>query len=169
MWSRGSKSNSTGVPTRSISLKSSSPPAGASSAARLGMLSTADLPLGLGLVLGGLGLLDLGGQRLGPGEQLLLLLALRLRDQLAELLLLAALGLELHDRLPARGVGRERPVHDLVGQAPLGLGGSYAVGVVSEDARVDHGTEAIRAVCGDAREIRAWLGMTVPGGILRTA
>ena len=101
MWSRGSKSNSTGVPTVSISLKSSSPPAGASSAARLGIDISARLPLLLGGGLGGLGRLDLGGQRLGLGEQRLLLLALRLRDQLAELLLLAALGLEAR-RSPCR-------------------------------------------------------------------
>ena len=144
MWSRGSKSNSTGVPTVSISVKSSSPPAGASSAARLGMLISAGLPLLLGGVLGGLGLLDLGGERLGLREQRLLLVALGLRDQLAELLLLAALGLELDDRRTPCGVGGERAVHDLVGQPALGLGGTDAVGVVSEDARVDHGRKAIR-------------------------
>ena len=41
------------------------------------------LPLLLGGTLGGLGLLDLGGQGLGLGEQRLLLVALGLRDQLA--------------------------------------------------------------------------------------
>ncbi len=45
--------------------------------------------------------LDLGGQRLGPGQQLLLLLALGLGDLLAERLLLATPGLELRDRLRA--------------------------------------------------------------------
>ena len=46
------------------------------------------LPLLLGRALRGLGRLDLGGQGLGLREQRLLLVALGLRDQLAELLLL---------------------------------------------------------------------------------
>ena len=64
MWSRGSKSNSTRAcrPSRAR-VKSSSPPAGASSAARLGIASSAVVPLLLGLGLGGLGRLDLGGER----------------------------------------------------------------------------------------------------------
>ena len=54
----------------------------------------------LGLPLGGLGLLHVGRERLGPLEQRLLLLALRLGDLLAELLLLRAEPLVLRDRGP---------------------------------------------------------------------
>ena len=71
-------------------------------------------------------------------EQLLLLVALGLRDLLAELLLLGPLGLEVGDRRTSGGVRGERPVHDVVGQPALGLGGTHAVGVVSEHLRVDH-------------------------------
>ena len=95
------------------------------------------MPLRLGGGLRGLGGLDLGGQRLGAREQFGLLVALRLRDQLAELLLLGALGLEVADRRAAGGVGGERPVDDVGGQAALGLGGAHAVGVVTEQAWVD--------------------------------
>ena len=63
------------------------------------------LPGLLGLAAGGLGGLDLGGQRLGLREQLLLLLALGLRDEGPELLLLGALLLERGDRCAAGGVG----------------------------------------------------------------
>ena len=96
------------------------------------------VPLLLGRDLGGLRVLDLGGQRLGLREQGLLLLALGLRDQLAELLLLGPLGLEGADGGAAGGVGGEGPVHDVGGESPLGLGGAYAVGVVSQDSWVDH-------------------------------
>ena len=109
------------------------------------------LPGLLGLALRGLGRLDLGGERLGAGEQLLLLLALGLRDLLAQLLLLGALGLEVRDRRAAGRVGGQRPVDDLVGQPALGLGGADAVGVVTEDARVDHAGKAIRGAHRDAR------------------
>ena len=88
MWSRGSKSNSTGVPTR-LEQREVVLAAGRRLVGRqVGDRQHRRLPLLLGRGLGGLGLLDLGGQRLGLGEQRLLLLALRLRDQLAELLLL---------------------------------------------------------------------------------
>ena len=103
------------------------------------------LPGLLGLGLGGLGGLHLGGQRLGAGEQRLLLLALGLRDLLAERLLLAPLGLEVGDRLRGARVGRQRLVDHLVGQPALGLGGTHAVGVVSEDARVDHASRLVAA------------------------
>ena len=59
------------------------------------------LPLGLGGGLGGLGRLDLGGQDLGPRQQLLLLLALGARDLLPELLLLGPPGLEGRRSPPA--------------------------------------------------------------------
>ena len=86
-------------------------------------------------------------------EQRLLLLALRAGDLLAALLLLGPAGLEVGDRRAPRGVRGERPVDDVVGQATLGLGGTDAVRVVTEDARVDHGVRLVGA--GD---------LTPPGG-----
>ena len=80
-------------------------------------------------------------------EQRLLLLALSLGDECAAGLLLGPLGLEVGDRLSSGGVRRQRPVHHVVGQAALGLGGSDAVGVVTEEARIDH---AVRL------SVRAW-------------
>jgi hypothetical protein len=96
------------------------------------------LPLLLRGRLGCFRALHVGREGLGAGEQLLLLVALGLRDQLAELLLLGPLGLEVGDRRPARGVRGDGPVHDVGGQPALGLGGAHAVGVVSEHLRVDH-------------------------------
>ena len=96
------------------------------------------VPRGLGLVSGGLRHLHRRGQLLDLREQGLLLLALRLGDERAAGLLLGPLGLEVGDRLPARVVRRQRPVHHVGGQAALGLGGAYAVGVVTEEAGIDH-------------------------------
>ena len=83
----------------------------------------------------------------------LLLLGRRLGDLRTERLLLGPLGLERRDRGAARGVGGERAVDHVVGEPALGLGGSDAVGLVAEDARVDHGAEAIGTRC-DARTNR---------------
>ena len=102
------------------------------------------VPRGLGVVAGGLGGLHAGGELLDLREQGLLLLALRLGDEGAAGLLLGAPGLEVGDRLAPRGVGGQRPVHHVGGQPALGLGGTYAVGVVTEQARVDHRGKAIR-------------------------
>ena len=92
----------------------------------------------LGLGLGGLGGLHLGREVLGARQQRRLLLALRLRDLLAELLLLGPLGLEGGDRLPPCGVGGQGPVDHLVGQPALGLRGAHPIGVVAQHLRVDH-------------------------------
>ena len=91
-----------------------------------------------------------GGELLHLGEQGLLLLALGLRDERAAGLLLGPLRLEVGDRLPPRGVGRQRPVDHVVGQPTLGLGGAHAVGVVTEEAGVDHARKAIRPGVGDS-------------------
>ena len=103
------------------------------------------LPGLLGLGLRGLGGLHLGGQRLGALEQRLLLLALGLRNLLAQRLLLAPLGLEVADRLAATLVGRQRLVDHRVGQPALGLGGTHAVGLVTENAGVDHTSRLVAA------------------------
>ena len=109
-WSRGSNpsaAKSRGVPTVSSTTKSSSPPAGASSAARLGIDSTAACQASSASVCAASAALTSAASVLGPGEQRLLLLALRLRDLLAERLLLAPLGLEVGDR--PRGARCRRP------------------------------------------------------------
>ena len=92
----------------------------------------------LGLRLRGLGRLHLGGQRLGAREQRLLLVSLRLRDLLAECLLLGTEPLELGDRVASPPVGRDRVVDDVRGQPATLLGGADAVRVVSEHTRIDH-------------------------------
>ena len=61
-----------------------------------------------------------------------LLLALRLRDLLAELLLLGPLGLEVARSPAGARRRRQRPVDHVVGQPALGLGGAHAVGVVTQ-------------------------------------
>ena len=121
-----------GVPTVSRTTKSSSPPAGASSAARLGMSISAARHTSSASVCAASAALTSAASSLVRAEQLGLLLALRLRDQLAELLLLGPLGLEVDDRRAPGRVGGERPVDHVVGQAALGLGGAHAVGVVTE-------------------------------------
>ena len=128
-----------GVPTCSSTTKSSSPPAGASSAAGLGMLirPPATPP------------------RRRPGrprrpsrrrrevlvraEQLGLLVPLRPGDQLAELLLLGALGLEVGDRRPAgarprRAPGRRRRRTGRAWPGRL----AHGRGRLAEHSRVDH-------------------------------
>ena len=74
-------------------------PPGASSCARLGIAMQGVLArLRRASACVGLGRLDLGGELLGADQQRGLLLARRLRDLLAERLLLGPLGLELDDR-----------------------------------------------------------------------
>ncbi len=96
------------------------------------------LPLLLGRGLGCLGGLHVGGEGLGAREKLLLLVPLGLRDQLAQLLLLGPLRLEVRDRGPPGRVGGERPVHDIVGETALGLRGAHAVRLVAEDPGINH-------------------------------
>jgi hypothetical protein len=111
-------------------------------------------PFLLGDALGGLELLDLPGELLHLREQGLLLLARGLRDLLAEGLLRRALLLERRDGRTTGGVGGQGPVHHVRGSAPLGLRGANAVGLVTEDARVDHARQAIRPTYGVARRFR---------------
>ena len=92
----------------------------------------------LGLGLGGLGGLHLGREVLGPGQQRGLLVALRLRDLLAELLLLGPLRLERRDRRTPRGVGGQGTVDHVVGQPALGLRGPHPGGIVAQHLGVDH-------------------------------
>ncbi len=96
-----------------------------------------------GLRLRGLGVLDLLAELLRTREQLGLLVALGLRDQLAEVLLLSAYGLEYRDRRPALLVSGNELVDDVSGLAAAALGCSYGVGVFSQDSGVDHGAQPI--------------------------
>ncbi len=155
-WSRGSNpsaAKSRGVPMVSSTTKSSSPPAGVCSVGQVGDREDGGLPGLLGLGLRGLGGLHLGGELLGAGQQRLLLVALGLRDLLAERLLLAPLGLEVADRPAALLVGRQRLVDHRVGQPALGLGGTHAVGLVTENAGVDHVVKASGRPRRGSREI----------------
>ena len=97
-------------------------------------------PVLLGLGLRGLRGLHVGGQRLGAGQQLGLLVALGPGDLLAQLLLLRAQVLEVGDRGTPGGVRLEGAVDDLGGQPTLLLGRTDQVGVVAEHAWVDHRT-----------------------------
>ena len=138
MWSRGSKSNSTGVPTLSISLKSSSPPAGASSAARLGMLSSAACHSSSAAFWAASASLTSAASVLVWASSACFSSPCACGISLPSCFCSPRLASNVDDRLPPGGVGGQRPVHDLVGQPALGLGGTDTVGVVSEDARVDH-------------------------------
>ncbi len=96
-------------------------------------------PQVLGLGLRRLGGLDPRRELLGLLEQRGLLVRCGLRDLLAERLLLGAQPLVLGDGRAPRLVGGDRPVDHLVGQAALGLGGSDAVGFLTQETGVDHG------------------------------
>ena len=97
-----------------------------------------------GVVLVGLGGLDLGGQLLGPGEQRLLVVALRPRDLLAQRLLLGPELLERRDRGAAPLLGGEHLVDELDGGAAAALALAYAVRIFTQNLGVDHGTEGNR-------------------------
>ncbi|CAG7651095.1 hypothetical protein SBRY_50523 [Actinacidiphila bryophytorum] len=98
-------------------------------------------PLGLfrRLVLLGVGGLDRGGQLAGPAQQLGLLVALRLGDQLAERLLLGAQLVEAGAGRPAPFVGGEQGVDERDVLSTGALGRAHTVGVLTKQAKVDHG------------------------------
>ena len=91
-----------------------------------------------------LGRLDLGGQLLRTSQQSGFLVALGRRDGLAQGLLLGAQGLERADRRPPRPVGGEQVVDGGLRLAPQPLAGTDEVGLVAQDAEVDHGNRAYR-------------------------
>ncbi len=95
-------------------------------------------PVLLGAGLGRLRRLHVGREGLGPGQQLSLLRTLRLRDLLAELLLLRAQLLEVDDGSAAGGICIQGTVDDGLRQAALHLGGADQVGLVAEQVWVDH-------------------------------
>jgi hypothetical protein len=93
---------------------------------------------GVGRPLGLLGLLHLGGQRLGLLQDGGSLLLRRAADRLrGRLLLRAQVVGGLHGRA-ALGVGGEQPVDQGLVGAPGALAGADEVGVVTDEAQVDH-------------------------------
>jgi len=93
---------------------------------------------GAGLVRGRLRVFDLSGQLLRTGQKLLLLVAARLRDQRAELLLLGPEPLERRDRAAPRPVRGQELVDELRRLATSLLSTTETVGVGAEQLRIDH-------------------------------
>ena len=91
-----------------------------------------------GVPLGGLGLLDLVGELLRPGQQLGLLLRRRLRDLLAQVLLLGPQPLVRGDGRPAPGVGRQGLVDDRLRLTAGALRRLDPVGVGAQHLHIDH-------------------------------
>ena len=122
------------------------------------MLHQRRAPRLLGLGLGGLGGLDLGGERpwCGPAAPAFSS-PCACGICLPSCFCSARLASKSAIACAPGGVGGEGPVHDVVGQAALGLGGAHAVGVVAEHPRVDHrgqGYPAREAVVRHAQAIR---------------
>lgn len=99
-------------------------------------------PLGLfvGLVLGRVGSLDVGLQLLGPLQQLGALFGSGLGDELAELLLLGTQFVEADAGRPAPLIGPEQGVDERDVLSTGALGGANTVGVLTEQAKVNHPT-----------------------------
>src|SRR5699024_1454768 len=88
----------------------------------------------------GLEALDVSGELLDLGQQLLLLLTLGRRDPFAEGLLLGAGGLEGGGGLAPAGVGLEHGVDDDVIAAPSTLGLTDDVGVLAQSPQIEQCT-----------------------------
>src|SRR5699024_1116511 len=88
----------------------------------------------------GLAALDVRGELLDLGQQLLLLLTLGRRDPFAEGLLLGSGGLEGGGGLAPAGVGLEHGVDEGVIAAPSTLGLTDDVGVLAQLPQIDHCT-----------------------------
>lgn len=97
-------------------------------------------PLGVrvGLVLGGVGRLDAGLELLGLLEEFGALLGGGLGDQLAEGLLFGTEFVEADAGRPAQLVGGEQGVDEVDVLSTGALGGANTVGVLTEQAKVNH-------------------------------
>ncbi len=140
-WSLGSKpsaAKSRGVPRVSRTVKSSL--AADRDVGVHQVAEPAQQPLGLlrGLVLLRVGGLHRAGQFPGAAQQFVLLLARGLRDELAELLLLGAEFVEADTGGPAPLVGGEHRVDEVDVLSTGALGGARTVGVLTEQAKVNH-------------------------------
>ncbi len=105
---------------------------------QVGQLPEQPLRLGVGLGLLGVGGLHLGGEHGGALEQLRLLLALGLGDQLAQLLLLVAQLVEAGTGRPAALVGTEERVDKADVLSSGALRSAHTVGVLTKQAKVNH-------------------------------
>jgi hypothetical protein len=95
--------------------------------------------------LAGLGRFHLDRELAGLLEQRLLVLALRLRDLLAQRLLLSTQAFVVGDGRAPGGVGLEQLVDKLSGLTAPSLGGLDAFGLLPQDAKVDHPPSLPRA------------------------
>lgn len=95
-----------------------------------------------GLLLLGVRGLDRIGQFLGALEQVGPLVALRLGDQPAELLLLGAQFVETGTGGPAPLVGGEQRVDERDVLSTGALRGAHSVGVLTKQTKVNHGPQA---------------------------
>ena len=140
-WSLGSKPSapkSRIVPCVSRTTKSSSPPTGTSGWTRLPSWSEELLGLLVGLVLLGVGRLDAGGELSGLRQQLGLLVARGLGDQLAECLLLGTQLVEADAGRPAPLVGGQESVDERDVLSTGALRSAHTVGVLTKQAKVNH-------------------------------
>jgi hypothetical protein len=96
------------------------------------------LGLGVGLVLCRVGSLDIGLQLLGLLEELGSLLGGSLGDEFAERFLLGAEFVEADAGRPAPLVGGEKGVYERDVLSTGTLGGANTVGVLTEQAKVNH-------------------------------
>ncbi|CAL2067135.1 protein of unknown function [Streptomyces murinus] len=101
--------------------------------------------LGVGRVALGVGGLDVGLELLGPLEQLGLLVGGGLGDQLAELLLLGTQFVEADAGRPAPLVGGQEGVDERDILSTSTLGRAHTVGVLTEQAKVNHRPKATGA------------------------
>lgn len=106
------------------------------------------LGLLVGLVLLGVGRLDVGGQLTGLGQQFGLLVAGGPGDELAERLLLGTQLVEADAGRPAPLVGRQEGVDEGDVLSTGALGGAHSVGVLTEQAKVNHAVKATGAGTG---------------------
>jgi len=105
---------------------------------RIGDRASSLREVGLGIRRGLREFLDANGERLRLGEESGLLVALRLRDLLAEGLLRRAQILALRDGGTPRCVGRESRIHQLDGLSSRRLRNPEKSGIVTEQLGVDH-------------------------------
>lgn len=103
------------------------------------------LGLLVGLVLLGVGRLDVGGQLARLLQQLGLLVARGLGDELAERLLLGTELVEADAGRPAPLVGRQERVDERDVLSTGALGRAHTVGVLTEQAKVNHAVKATGA------------------------
>jgi len=103
------------------------------------------LGLLVGLVLLGVGRFDVGGQLARLLEQLGLRVAGGLGDELAEVLLLGTQLVEADAGRPAPLVGRQERVDERDVLSTGALGRAHTVGVLTEQAKVNHAVKATGA------------------------